>query len=325
MDFVKVKRKKKNIFLGTLSFWLTVIIGLLIFIGLIIYYFINQEDKGRFNLVIVNEPLILISLEREKEEATIITIPKDAYIESSRERGKVKADSLFKLDSVSGFRGELLKESLREFLGVPIDGFLKIGTNYNINNVDDFIKFKKELSLSNLGNPFRFLLSGAKTNLFFLRLEKLLFQLNKVRADKFTFIDLYNDNLFSREELADGSQVLNIDKSLLDGTIKNDFFEWVILKEDLSISVLNGSDGSGLATNASRIITNSGGKVVVVSESPVKTDKCLIEVNKNNKNAYTVKRYKNVFDCNISYLEQDGRTDITLTVGSEYKEQTIGK
>ncbi len=325
MDFAKIKRKRKNIFLGKLSFWLSVFIGLLIFVGLIIFYFINQKDKGRFNLVIVNNPLVLISLEREREEAIIVTIPGDVYIESSRGKGKVKADSLFKLDSVSGIKGKLFRESLREFLGMPIDGFLKTDTNFNFDNIDDFIKFKNEISILSLENPFRFLYSSAKTNLFFLSLEKFLFQLNKVRTDKITFIDLYKENLFTKEELADGSQVLNIDKSILDGTIKNSFYEWVILKEDLSISVLNGSNGSGLATSAYRIITNSGGKVIVVSESPVKTDKCVIEVNNNNKNTYTVKRYKDIFNCNINTIEQNGRTDITITVGSEYKEQVLGK
>lgn len=66
------------------------------------------------------------------------------------------------------------------------------------------------------------------------------------------------------------------DTEKIDNQVSGINFDGDISKEGLSVSVLNGTDISGIASLGSRFISNAGGRVVAVSNASGKYDKSLI-------------------------------------------------
>lgn len=317
MDFVKSKPKKKSTkrsFLPALIFkWVVVFVVL---VGFTVYYFLTSPLKGRTTVALVGSSITLVSVESETKTATVIAIPDEAYFKSTYGKGFVLSSSLLKLDQISKKRGKLLTSTLREFLGVPVDSWLYVGVSNPTSKEDFFDLLERELSLDFI-----------RKNLTSFYTHRFLFQLKNIRADKVNFVNLNENNIFHKEILADGSEILSADSISIDTYLKELFYERDILREANTISILNGGVISGLAGTASRIITNSGGHVIMIGENPTKTDRCIIQTGKNNKNSYTVKRYAKIFNCIITVKEElnDNRFDITLTVGLDYKDELFGK
>lgn len=308
MDFVKSKPGKKSTKKSSSSAlllkWVIIFIGLT---GLLLFYFFSFSRQGRVNIALVGDSVSLISLDNESKTAVVVNMPENAYYQSTYGKGYVLNSSLLKLDIVSKKRGKLLISTLREFIGVPVDGWIKI-EGKNPETKEDFLRIKNKTSFS------------------FYSL-KFFYQLGKIRPDKIDFINLEDANIFHNEQLPDNSEVLSTDTITMDGYLAEKFYELAILREGYTISVLNGSETSGLATRVARIIGNSGGHVIMVSESSVKTDRCTVSTTKEKKNSYTVKRYAKIFNCSIltDQTSTDSRSDLTITLGLDYKNELFGK
>ena len=315
MDFIKAKQKKNKNEKAPLK-----LIGVIIFVVLIILtgflvFFFNFLRKGRTTLVLVGSSATVVSLDNEKDSLTIVPLPQNIYLELAGGKGNLTVQSLFKFDLLSKQKGLLFIRTLREFLGIPIDGWINIGENFEISNQEQFLNIqKKQLSLFNLKN----LLPISKKQYFF-------YKIGNIRKDKITVIDLTESNIFQKETLPDGSQVLKTDADKLDSLLQEQFFEKKILEENLSMAVLNSGRTQGLASRAARIIGNSGGKVVIVGDSPTKMVDCTINVAKKNKKTYTVSRYKKIFSCEINNNpSEENRVDITITLGTAYEKEIKG-
>lgn len=326
MDFAKKKpRNSKVNNTNRLTKIIARALGLVFAMIVLIAVYFNASGFGRINILLVNDSLTLVSLEKEKKTLTVVSLPKELYLDVARGKGQITSASLFKFDSMQKKKGSLLKSTIRELFGIPIDGWIKIPPNYKIESVNDFTNIRKrELDPFNLQEiPQE--LTGFKTNLFFLALKRFYFQLSTVREDKIEFIDLNSSRIFEKDTLPDGSVVLKTDLPSLDSLLKEKFYEWEIVKEGLSISVLNAANSSGLATKAARIVANSGGTVVMVGESQDRAVDCLLNVHKENQKSYTVKRLRETFSCDITSEKIEGsRADVTLTIGSGYEKEIIG-
>lgn len=327
MDFAKSKpRRRKLNKQSTLTKILTVVIGLIIVSIVFVAVYFNARTNGRINILLVNDAITLISLEVEKKTLTVVPIPQELYLTVSSGKGQIKSSTLFKFDSLQKKKGILLNSTIREFFGIPIDGWVKIPSTYKIESLNDFVNFKnKELTLFDL-KDLASELAGFKTNLFPLALKRFYFQLGTIREDKVEFLDLNNSQIFQKEILPDGSEVLVTDPVSLDSLLREKFYEWKIVTDNLSISVLNGTNSSGLATKAARVVANIGGKVVMVGESQEKTVDCLISASKDKHRSYTVKRLQKTFSCEVKDEKIEGsRADVTLIVGNAYEKEVVGR
>lgn len=315
MDFARKKKKtvKKNSRLTALIFK----IGLFFLIlSSTFIYLVTKPSQGRFNILLIGENVLLVSLEKNQNTATVVSIPQNTMLSGTFAKGSVLAGSLYKLDSVSKQKGHLVDTTIREFLGVPIDGFVLIDKNLTIDNKDKFLETVNG-SLGIQSNIF----PTKKTNLTLIGASRFYYNLGKIRPDKINFINLIGSAL-TTQTFPDGSQSLQADEVSLDSYLNARFNEWDILKEGLSIAVFNGTNEPGLASRASRIIHNIGGNVIQVSESPERVVNCIIYVPLEHQNAYTVKRIKNIFDCSVTTKTIEGnRGDVAVVVGSSYNQQ----
>ena len=314
------KRKERKRLFVIRCILLVISIILLIGIGRQVYRSLRKslwDGENRINFVLVSQPILVVSLAPSEKIINIFSIPDQALIEVIHGYGYYRVKSIFALGEIEGRGGELLVGSLREYLGVLIDAYA-LNHELRITNYESRIKkFLKECIIS--------LLKGeGETNLTKWDLARLWWQINKVRPNKITLVDLGQTSASREVVLPDGTKAIEINSERIDRLVNQLFKDEKIVQEDLAIAVLNGTTHFGLARKAARLITNIGGQVVEVGnienlKSQILNLKCEIRSPKRLKNAYTIQKLMRAFDCRWGGEDlADHRAEAILILGEDY-------
>lgn len=308
---IKKKKKRKWLFLVFVLFLLSA----LFFLVFKIYCSIGRslwDGKSQFNLAVNSQPVTIVSFDCQEKNINILKIPDGTFIETVHGYGPYRIESVYKLGEIKGVGGQLLADSLQEYFGLNIDGFL-IG--------DKLPQEQSGLKNFLLNQFFTSLRSRGKTNLSRWDQLRLWWQVKMVRGDKINLIDLSQTSASQEVDLPDGSRAMKIDQERLEKIINQFFFDKKIKEEDLAVSVFNKTGHLGLANKAARIIDNIGGRVVQVSNQKQETqdNRCQIKSEKKYKKSYTVEKLIKIFDC--QWLEEklpDQRAQVNLYLGEDY-------
>lgn len=294
---VKVKRKTKLalLVLGLVSALL--ILGQLIHFTQILFRTErNQIWNGEFNLnlVIRAKSISYFSYNPQDKKVVILEIPDETYLEVPHGFGKWQLRAVYDLGGA-----QLLTDTLTNFLGLPIDGFL------------DFKGPFKESStlqlLEELGeNPLH-------SNLSLWELIRLKLALMQVRFDKIETRAILDLGVLEQDKLADGTPIFLSDPVRLDSALSA-FAEPKLLKEHQSIAIFNATNHPQLAQKAARIITNMGGNVIITANWDQALNKCQIF----GEQSKTLQRLLQIFDCDRIDPGKDSRAQINLFLGEDY-------
>lgn len=268
------------------------------------------------NIVMRGKGISLLSYDPKKETAVIVDIPPATYLETAGGFGKWQLSSIYGLGETQKNIGgdNLLKNSLVNLFGLPIDGYLEFTNQYaqsdNINLISNFRKnFFSAMTLL----PF------IKTDLTPFELIRLKLGLSSVRFDKIKQIDLRSNNSLTPDKLLDGSDILTPDLIKIDAAI-SDLADPIIQSERLTIAVFNSTDHPQLAQKAARLITNMGGDVIITTNSDNKVRKSYA----TGKESKTLTRLKQIFELGgdiIPGSNEDlvsSRAQINIFLGDDY-------
>ncbi|MBL7158890.1 LCP family protein [Candidatus Microgenomates bacterium] len=330
---IKKKRAKKKKE-GSLKRWFFVLGAICLFfiLGKLIFSYRKRIWKnGRLNFVLASKPVLFFSLSPEEKSLTIVKIPQETYVEVTRGFGAYKIESVYPLGELEKKGGELLIETTQEFLGIPVEAYARFYnfqfpiSNFQLNK-EGFIQAKRKIAswgvLLRPRKVLQFLKEDLETNLSYWDIVKIWLAFKKVNIGKISFIDLGEQRVFSKFSLADGGEGKKGDPLLVDDVLQEFFFEPEIRKEEILIEVLNGTDYSGLAHNAARIISNIGGKVVRAGDNEEKVKKCQLKAEKQMLKSFTFLKIKKIFDCQV--LEEEGQ-DLIMIVGDDYQRKLFSK
>lgn len=223
----------------------------------------SWEGDFNINLVIRVKGISLLIFKPQERKLTIVNLPDSTYFEAGRGFGKWMLSSIYGLgqsqEDLGG--GQLLKDSVKNLFGLPIDGFLDFSGKYSQKNGAEMIQAIRE-------SPFGgfILLSDLKTDLNPLELFRLKMGLSSVRFDKIQEINLEKLGVLGQERLADGTLVSTLDPVQLD-LIFTDFADSIIKTEHKTIAVFNATNRPQLAQKWARLISNLGGDVIITSNS----------------------------------------------------------
>lgn len=328
------KRRQKNFFSllkGIISLLLLLLVVFLSFSIVKTISKVQLNFHGRTTVVLNTIPVLLLSFE-PKNKLIIISLPSNIYLQVPRGFGSYKLSSIWDLGdlekSVGG--GRLLKETIEEFIGIPVDGWLgwKIG-NYHIGSQEeDIISSKNRLtSWKYLVKPKETLalFKNVQTNLNLLDLVWFWWQIKLTRFDKMNYIDLSHTEVLSKLTLADKSEVVTVNPLALDYFLKELFYDAKIINEHIGIEVLNGTDQAGLANRFSRLITNLGGNIITLGNSDQRIDQCLIIGEKKILESYTGQRFINIFNCKKIIQKPESRADLQIVVGDDYYRKLLAR
>lgn len=192
--------------------------------------------------------------------------------------------------SVLNIRGEIGTSRVGRFLESPIDGKISYPSfSGNLNQKD----VEKTLGAMILGYK------NLQTNL--------------------TIIDVIRLWYFSRTLLSSSTLVEEIPTTLEEGRIDKISYSFLsdpaVIKDKLSIQIINGTEITGLGNRLARFINNMGGNVIAVSTSDRIVNHS--EISYVGKKTYTVERLQKVLGFLEKETQQLGVSDITITIGNE--------
>lgn len=238
----------------------------------------SWDQKTSINVVFAqvnsaNQSYNVISFYPNDKKTVVLHLSDQIYINLPKSYGSWRLGSIYNLgqEEKPSIGPELLKQSLSGLLGLPIDGIVIAK--------DPKQKFDAESLIEKWHkNPFSLItsLNQVKTDLSLLETINLFRALGQVRSDKVVSLDLAKSTITESQLLADSSRVLGVDTVKLDYFIRENMADSSILDEGSPIAIFNATDHSGLAQEASRIVTNMGGTVVTSQTLDTHSDKSLV-------------------------------------------------
>lgn len=224
------------------------------------------DGGSQLNIIVQADSLYLFSYSPGLQVVNLVKIPSDAYLNLPFSFGSWKASSVYDLGQSENppIGASLLEKTMTETFGLPINRYLILPEKMRVNPLDKTLENMRQSPFSAIG-----LLSGTKTDLSPLEYGKLWWGLRGVRLDKIVVTDLTQGNITSWLLLSDGSRVLQINTDELDHFIQNDLIDNKLRDESLTIGVFNATEHPGLAEQAARMISNSGGRVIFATNFPI--------------------------------------------------------
>lgn len=145
-------------------------------------------------------------------------------------------------------------------------------------------------------------------------LQNLFFHINDTKT-AMTPLDLFRLWLFARsvdptEIVSEKIQIQDFNKVATEL-----FIDDAIVKENLSIQVVNASGVSGRGNDFSHILTNMGGNVVSVITAKKDSPKTTIQY--YGQSSYTVKKLEKIVTKTATVSKKPGISDIVITLGKE--------
>ncbi|TSC86853.1 MAG: Uncharacterized protein G01um10147_728 [Microgenomates group bacterium Gr01-1014_7] len=260
--------------------------------------------NGDFNLnfLIRAKEISLVSFNPKDQKINFINIPDATFLEVARGFGKWQVSSIYDLGG-----DDLLRASLSQFFGLPIEGILDF--------TGKFSKMPTDSLIMQLKDPFSLvsILQNLRSDLTPVELIRLKMGMSRVRFDKLNQVNLESKGILEKTGLADGTEVLTVDSQRLDSAISN-MVDPVIKAEHKTIAVFNSTDHPQLAVKAARIISNIGGDVIITTNSEKRLEKTVISGEKSK----TLDRLWQIFgDPNLAE-EVSSRAQINVFLGEDF-------
>lgn len=343
------KQTSKNL---KLALFALVALGLLLFLGKTFQFFsgfqkpfyslntkpreFSWDGKSVLNLIIAKtqkdadgtnlNDFNFVSLNNEEGKITIIKLSNEILLDVPKNFGFWKLGSIYKLgqENKPPMGEDLLKMSVSNMLALPVDGIFEVTSDNPLDIAGEIASWK-----SNLLTGFNFL-TTIKTDLSLKESVNFITKASKVRSDNITSLDLFRSSITQSKLLPDSSRVLGVDAIKLDTFTKQNLTDPIISREDLTVSIYNGTDHSGLTKEAVRLIDNLGARVTITSNTTEKFVKNGIYVSQKDssgvKTSQTYKRLAEIFapgclkeECHTRDADVlSSRAAISIVLGEEY-------
>ena len=245
------------------------------------------DGKSRLAVVEQNrEGLRTILILPEQDRLLQINIPVDLVVQVPFDYGQYQVSKVFELGQLEQVGGKLLTQTVQDLLGVETAGF-KV---------------------------------GAQTNLTWLDKLRWYYQV-WFSIEKRIDFDLANTSGVLKVTLRDGNQAYEAREVLIDEMINLELFDQRVVKEGLSLSVVNATGVNGVASKIARILTNLGGEVSLITNQDNQLDRSKVVVkDKDLIKTETVKGVTRLLDVDRVEVGQTGefRAEVVVVIGKDY-------
>lgn len=289
------------------------------------------EGEGRLNIAVKADSLYLLSFNPQSLTLNLVKIPDQTYLQLPLGYGQWQAGSVYQLGQSEKppLGGVLLEKTLTAVFGLPVDRYLILSDQMSVEDFQQVIEGVRQ----NPGEGLAFLRTS-KTNLTPLEYARLWWGLRGLRTDKIKETDLTQGNITDWLLLSDGSRVLSIDSTRLDQFVQNNLTDNKLGDDGLTIGVFNGTEHAGLADRAAREIANMGGRVIFITNFPIKIKETVVFGSDSSYSSQKLARifaprcvksggFLGLFGSRINCSAglpgvQSSRADINVVVGEDF-------
>ena len=210
-------------------------------------------------------------------------IPGNTLMTVPRGYGEYQLKNVYSLGQLDKKGGQLLSQTIQNGLAIPVSG-------WQINQAANLSWWDK------------------------LRLKWVL-----IFNRKTTKIDLRQVAL-EAITLSDGTQVYQVNQNLLDEAVNRFLFDETMIKEGVSLAVINASGIEGEAKTVARLVANLGGDVRMIGNKQVQAQSEILVAKQNLKTSYTVKRLSQALKIDQIKvgIETDLRAEVAVVIARDY-------
>ena len=297
------------------------------------------DGTHRFTMIIQELPgevqktksLAIFSIEPVENRAIYTLIPANVLLEVPYGYNNYQAASIYQLGELDKGRGggRLLTKSIEATFGIAVDGYLvaKEDALPYLPKDAEQIKQIKPLYFSLLKGIFSLpsLLLKTKTihtNLSFMDKWRLWNAIRKIRIDQISFSNLIDNQALKIDHLPDGTEVMLINRDLIDSFFSDHFQDARIREENISLEVVNATDKEGLANEFSRILEHMGANVVLKNTAKEQLkDACYVYYSKDKvRSSAIVTKLRQFYKCVVENVNngQTNLSDVRIVLGEGY-------
>ncbi len=203
---------------------------------------------------------------------------------------------------------EELATNISKTLGVKVDSFIA----KKVENFDDAKKTFEDFT--SIITPLKILATGVdtkNTNISRFDAIKLWWQLKSIRTNEVKTLDL------SQTSQASAQKVLGTTSKYLNQELSPYLENFIIVGEDIPISLVNKSGDVRSVGLAQNFITSVGGRVNSVDSGEELMEHCVVATNR--KNSYSAKYLAKIFGCDtLDTISSDEDPTISLEIGKSF-------
>lgn len=258
--------------------------------------------------------LLVFSFEPKNKTATVLLIPQNINVQVAKNFGTYQIGNVYELGSLNNppNGGGLLRETTQDFIGVPVDGWVVISSEFRVQSSELNTQEIKTLVEKSFWEGVR----GADTNLTLLDFGRIWYAISKTKIDKMEIIDFQKLNSLKKTYLLDNTEVFEVDSSSLDTVLGTLFYNPQVLAERRTVEIINGTGKAGFGNKLARIINNMGAQVLFVktAEGLVKNSSILAR----DKTSYTVRKISRTFQISKIEDKKEANVDISVFIGEDF-------
>lgn len=254
------------------------------------------DQKSKINFVVKSDEIYLLSFDPIDKKIIVLKLPDNLYLNLPNGLGTWKLSSVYDLGQSGKERngGKLLKQSISNFLGVPVEGYIAFQNDLQEKPVKQLIDEIRD----GFWNSFS-MVSDINTDFTPSELLGLNSGIRSIRFDKVVIQDLEEAQVLDKDTLPDGTTVFVSDSVRVD-SIASKFFNISISTEKIPVAIFNSTNHPGLAQKAARLVSNLGGNVIISTNGNSNKDKTVVFVKDiEQKDALTPQVLGQIFasDC----------------------------
>jgi len=286
----------------------------------IFYTLMTSQSNSRYTIAVVGEPHYILSWDTRENTFILVPYPPDVRIEATHGYGTYPSNGLFALDVIEKRHGQLYTQSLEDAFGIPVQYVLDRRSIPILTDADNYAVLQDLFSLSHLYPLIR---PNSSTTIPWWLFVRLSIAVLNVGATSITEIKTEDAlDVFAKETLPDGSIVRVFNPLRFDAVVGTLFEEKELREEGLTVTIENSTTVAGLAQKAARLIEKSGIHVLSVGTgADTNVSSCQIIGTKQILRSKTVSFISHMLMCAKRESEVQGQTDITVVLGSEFKDR----
>lgn len=281
------KRKNKNQSWKIAASGFIGITGIIIIVSWLIRGIQTSQWDGQsqFGLVNQNNDIIVKLIILNQKKLIKFIIPDNTMVKVGFGFGEYRLNKVYELGKLEKQPGKVLTRTTQELLGIGIKG-------WQVNNKSNLSWWDK------------------------LRLTWF----TTFNVDQTVTVNLGNNPAWQSESLNDGTLIYRVNQLWLDRLVHKEVFDQDISKEQLSVAILNASGVDGVADSVSRLISNFGAEVRLVTNLAGQDKSEIVISNKNQKETKTVKQIINSLGINSVRVDDIFvyRSDVVVIIGQDY-------
>lgn len=273
---------------------------------------LKWDGKSSIAIAINTKNPSLFIFQTDPKKAAILTNGSDIFYQSGKQDEVLQKVTGNILNSPQD-----LTRILSHTYGAKIENYLMFDSENEMD--EDFFK-KLFINFASITTPLELLTYGwgdniKSTNISRLDAIRLWWQLKSISFENLTVTDLstYSSEIINYEN----QKVLGADTVSLNRVISNYLENIVVVSENKTIKIQNGSGQPKAAKLAASFVESVGGNVVEVSTSDFEFN--LTQIIAKDKKFYTAGYLAKIFNCDINGAQNlDNDDEITVILGSDF-------